>query len=167
MDFTNTQKEIINHLVALHEGKIVESKLSKYFRAFTGEFSPDMPFTFYFVSETRPIMYVYEPLPGNKRSSRDVFHAECNSKKSKLLEISGFVEYLVNNDYFEMQYKGLQGRPPLPDNYDKEWRKYSDFYNDVMLGLSYICLSNFIHTQKLFNIHQDVLKNNKVLLHSE
>lgn len=31
---------------------------------------PDMPFTFYFLTETRPLMYVYDPRPANLRSSR-------------------------------------------------------------------------------------------------
>ena len=162
MNLTNTQKEIINHLTTLHEGSAYTNKLSPYFRAFSGNFSPDMPFTIYFTSETRPVMYVYDPLPGNLRSSRAVFHAQCEQKKAEILGISNFVEYLVNNNYLEMKYKGLQGRAALPENYDRVWRKYSDFYNDIMLGLSYICLSDFIPTQKLYDLQSNALKSEKV-----
>ena len=163
MNFTGTQKEIINHLTALHEGSAYTSKLSPYFRAFGGDFSSDMPFTFYFTSETRPVMYVYDPLPGNLRSTRAVFHAQCDQKKAGISEISSFVEYLVNNDYLEMEYKGLQGRAVLPQDYDRVWRKYSDFYNDIMLGLSYVCLSDFVPTQKLYDLQPNASKNKKVL----
>ena len=162
MKFTNTQKEIINHLAALHDGSAYTSKLSPYFRAFGGEFSSDMPFTFYFTSETRPVMYVYDPLPGNLRSSRAIFHAQCDQKKAKILEIYSFVEYLVENKYLERQYKGLQGRAALPQDYDRVWRKYSDFYNDIMLALSYICLSDFIPTQKLYDLQPNTVKPDKV-----
>ena len=163
MELNNTKKEIINHLIACHEGRTWGSKLSKYFRAFTGDFSPDMPFTFYFVSETRPVMYVYDPRPGDKRSSRAIFHAECYRKKPKILEIAGFFEYLVADEYLYTEYKGLHGRARLPDNHDTVWRKYSDFYNNIMNGLSYICLSDFIPTQKLYDIRQSTVKNDKVL----
>ena len=159
MELTNTQKEIINHLAAMHEGKPWGSKISKYFRAFGGDFSSDMPFTFYFISENRPVMYVYDPRPEDKRSSRAVFQAECEMKKYKILEISRFVEYLVNNGYLEMKYKGLQCRPPLPAHYDRVWRKYGGFYNDVMIGLSYVCLSDFIPAQRLYDLQQECVKN--------
>jgi hypothetical protein len=163
MELNNTKKEIINHLIAAHDGRPWGSKLSKYFRAFTGAFSPDMPFTFYFLTETRPIMYVYDPLPGNLRSSRTVFHGECEQKKPKILEITSFFEYLVTNGYLNMEYKGLQRRPPLPDHYDRIWRKYSDFYNDIMLGLSYICLSDFTPTQHLYDFWETSIQTSRVL----
>ena len=163
MELNNTKKEIINHLIAARERRPWGSKLYKYFRAFTGTFSPDMPFTFYFVTETRPVIYVYDPRPADKRSSRAVFHAECDQKKPKLLEITAFFEYLVNNDYLYMEYKGLKGRPPLPDHYDQVWRKHSDFYNDIMLGLSYICLSDFNPTQKLYDIWETTIRPDSVL----
>jgi hypothetical protein len=166
MELANTQKEIINHLIALHESSAYTSKLSPYFRAFGGDFSPDMPFTFYFASETHPVMYIYDPLPGNLRSSRAVFQAECDQKKAKILEIGRFIANLVEDNYLDIKYKGLQGRAELPENYDRVWRKYGNFYNDVMLGLSYVCLSDFIPTQRLYHLQQELIKNNKVLYHT-
>jgi hypothetical protein len=163
MELNNTKKEIINHLIAAHEGRSWGSKLSKYFRAFTGSFSPDMPFTFYFLTKTRPIMYVYDPRPANLRSSRSAFHRECEQKKPKILEITSFFEYLVTHGYLNMEYKGLVGRPPLPENYNRVWRKYSDFYNDTMLGLSYVCLSDFTPTQRLYDCWETAIQTNKVL----
>jgi hypothetical protein len=96
-------------------------------------------------------MYVYDPRTANKRSTRAVFHSECAQKKSKILEITDFFNYLVDNEYLTMEYKGLHGRAPLPTAYDKVWRKYSGFYNDVMLGLSFVCLADFTPTQKLYD----------------
>jgi hypothetical protein len=152
MELNAAKKEIVNHLIAAHEGKPWGSGLSKYFRAFSGAFSPDMAFTFYFITETRPVMYVYDPRPADKRSSRPAFHEECARKKPKILEISGFFEELADNGYLHIEYKGLRGRPPLPDRYDRVWRKYGDFYNDLMLGLSYVCLSDFTPAQKLYDL---------------
>ena len=155
MTLTKTQKEIINHLIAKNQGKVWRSKLTKYFKAFTGEFYTDMSFTFYFISETRPVMYVYDPLPVEKWSPRTEFNKECEQKKSKILEIAGFFEYLSSNNYLDMNYKGLQGRPQLPPGYDQTWRKYSDFYNDIMLGLSFICLTDFTPTEKLYDFWEE------------
>jgi hypothetical protein len=42
---TSTQKEIIHYLIAAHEKRPRGSKIAKYFRAFTGMFPRDMPFT--------------------------------------------------------------------------------------------------------------------------
>jgi hypothetical protein len=61
MELNAAKKETVNHLIAAHEGRPWGSRLSKYFRAFSGAFSPDMDFTFYFVTETRPVMYMSIP----------------------------------------------------------------------------------------------------------
>ncbi|MHB9291169.1 hypothetical protein Holit_00241 [Hollandina sp. SP2] len=151
LTLTATQKEIIHHLIAAHERRPWGSKIAKYFRAFTGAFSPDRPFTFYFLSANHPIMYVYDPRPAEQRSSREVFRTECERKKPKILEITRFFEYLVDNEYVQMEYRGIEGRPQRPVGYDAVWRKYSDFYNDIMTGLSFVCLSNFTPTEKLLN----------------
>ncbi|MDR2797202.1 MAG: hypothetical protein LBB80_02565, partial [Treponema sp.] len=147
---TSTQKEVIHHLIAAHEKRPWGSKIAKYFRAFTGAFSPDMPFTFYFLSANHPIMYVYDPRPAEQRSSREIFRGECERKKSKILAITRFFEYLAEYEYVSMEYRGIQGRPLRPLGYDGVWRKYSDFYNDIMTGLSFVCLSDFTPTEKLY-----------------
>jgi hypothetical protein len=150
LTLTKTQKEIINHLIAAHEKRPWGSNIAPYFRAFTGAFAPSMPFTFYFLSATHPLMYVYDPRPAELRSSRAVFREECERKKPKLLEITGFFEYLVEHGYIQMEYRGIQGRPPRPAGYDAVWRKYGDFYNDIMTGLSFVCLSDFSPNEKLY-----------------
>jgi hypothetical protein len=150
------QREVINHLVAENEGIRWCSRISKYLRAFKGEFTQDMPFTFYFLSEIRPIMYVYDPNTGDKRSSREAFHEECNQKKSRILELTGFFEELTELGYVRRYYKGLQGRQPLPERYDRVWRKYSDFYSNVMRGLSYVCLAEFTPKLKLYNLWENM-----------
>jgi hypothetical protein len=154
LTLTNTQKEIINHLIAAHEKRPWGSKIAPYFRAFTGAFSPDMPFTFYFLSVNHPIMYVYDPRSSEQRSSRAVFREECEQKKPRILAITNFFEYLVDNEYVQMEYQGLQGRPQLPERYDAVWRKYSDFYHDIMNGLSFVCLSDFTPTEKLYELRK-------------
>jgi hypothetical protein len=54
MELNAAKKEIVNRLIAAQEGRPWGSGLSKYFRAFSGAFSPDMYLTFYFVTGTRP-----------------------------------------------------------------------------------------------------------------
>ncbi|MDR1031425.1 MAG: hypothetical protein LBL76_11215 [Treponema sp.] len=152
LTLTSTQKEIINHLIAAHEQRPWNSQIATYFRAFTGAFHADMPFTFYFLAVNHPIMYVYDPRVPDKRSSREVFHRECHEKKQKILEITDFFEYLTEKDYVHRIYQGLAGRPVLPNQYDKTWRKYSDFYNDIMTGLSFVCLSDFKPNPKLYEL---------------
>ncbi|MDR1302306.1 MAG: hypothetical protein LBK43_07540, partial [Treponema sp.] len=111
---------------------------------------PDMSFTFYFLSPTHPVMYVYDPKPPGQRSSREAFRGACERRKPKILGITRFCEYLVEHDYLQVEYQGIQGRPPRPLGYEKVWRKYSDFYNDLMTGLSFVCLSEFIPTENLY-----------------
>jgi hypothetical protein len=152
MELSPTHKEIINHLIAAHEKRLWGSTIAPYFQAFTGAFSPTMPFTFYFLSVTHPILYVYDPRPAEQRSSRKVFREECERKKPKILEITGFFEYLVEHAYIQMEYRGIQRRPPRPVGYDAVWRKYSDFYNDIMTGLSFVCLSDFKPNPKLYEL---------------
>jgi hypothetical protein len=158
---TRTQKEIINYLIAENEETHSFGKIGNYMRAFSGNFFPTIPFTFYFLSETRPIMYVYDPNPPDKRSSRRVFHAECAQKKPKLLEIIRFFAYLTENGYTRRIYQGLKGRPALPDQYDRVWRKYSDFYNDTMSGLSFVCLATFIPKLKLYTYWKATMHNTR------
>jgi hypothetical protein len=150
LPLTSTQKEIVHHLIAAHEQRPWGSKIAPYFRAFTGAFSPDMPFTFYFLSANHPIMYVYDPRPAEQRSSRAVFREGCERKKTKIVEITRFFEYLVEQEYVSMEYRGVQGRPLRPAGYDRVWRKYGDFYSDLMMCLSFVCLSDFSPTQKLY-----------------
>jgi hypothetical protein len=137
MTLNRTQKEIINYLIAENEETHSFGKIGNYMQAFSGNFLPAMPFTFYFLSETRPIMYVYDPNPSDKRSSRSVFHAACAQKKPKLLEITRFFEYLTENGYTRRIYHDLKGRQAVPDQYDRVWCKYSDFYNRVVRKLRF------------------------------
>ncbi|MDR3115806.1 MAG: hypothetical protein LBU25_09840 [Treponema sp.] len=151
-DLSRTQKEIINYLIAENEGTHSFGKAGIYMRAFRGIFRAEMPFTFYFLSETRPIMYVYDPRPADKRSSREVFHHECNHKKQKILEITGFFEDLTEAGYVRRIYRGLQGRMELPEHYDRVWRKYSDFYSNIMAGLAFVGLADFTPKLKLYKL---------------
>jgi hypothetical protein len=152
MELNSTKKDIINHLIAEAQGRHWGSKTSKYLRAFSGKFLSDMAFTIYFLSERHPIMYVYDAMPGDKRSRREVFQGECEQKKRKLREICNFYEDLVKEGYLEMEYIGESGRPELPEGYEKKWRKYSGFYSEEMEGLRYVCLSRFEPTKKLYEL---------------
>jgi hypothetical protein len=153
-----TKKEIINYIVAENEGIAYSGKVRDYLRAFSGTFSPGMPFTFYFLSVTRPIMYVYDPQRAEQRSSRVVFHQECDKKKPDLLEITNFFEYLTEKEYVRRSYKGLKGRSKLPERYDLVWRKYSDFYSNMMAGLSFVCLADFLPKLKLYKLWKTITK---------
>ncbi|MDR2392709.1 MAG: hypothetical protein LBD93_00895 [Treponema sp.] len=97
-------------------------------------------------------MYVYNPQPAETRSSRSVFREECERKKPKILEITRFFEYLAEHDYVQMEYRGIQDRPLRPVGYDTVWRKYSDFYNDIMTGLFFVCLAEFTPTERLYEL---------------
>jgi hypothetical protein len=156
VDLNRTHKEIINYLIAENEGTHSFGTVGTYLRAFSGQFQRNMPFTFYFLSENRPIMYVYDPHLPDKRTSRKVFHLECHQKKRKILEITDFFEYLTEQDYIHRIYQGLSGRPALPNQYDKIWRKYSDFYMDIMSGLSFVCLSVFTPKLKLYRLWERI-----------
>ncbi|MDR1986986.1 MAG: hypothetical protein LBP88_08465 [Treponema sp.] len=151
-DLTRTQQEIITYIIAENEGVRPFGKITAYMQAFHGGFSPAMPFTFYFLSETRPIMYVYDPRSSEDRSTREAFHRECHQKKPKMLEITGFFEYLTGHNYIRRICRGLWGRPELPEGYAHVWRKYSDFYNDLMSGLSFVCLADFTPKLKLYKL---------------
>jgi hypothetical protein len=107
---TSIQKEIIHHLIAAHEKWPWGSKIAKYFQAFTGAFHADMPFSFCCLSANHPIIYVYDPRPVETRSSRGVLREECERKKPRILEITRFFEYLADNGYVLMEYRGIQGR---------------------------------------------------------
>jgi hypothetical protein len=93
-----------------------------------------------------------------------VFHGECNQKKSKILEITGFFEYLTEHNYIRRIYRGLRGRPELPEGYANVWRKYSDFYNDVMSGLSFVCLADFTPKLKLYKLWKSITKPTSALV---
>jgi hypothetical protein len=152
MELTSMKKDIINHIIAEHEGRRWGSKTAKYLRALSGEFSQDMSFTIYFVNEVRPIMYVNDARGGKDRSSREVFQRECEVRKEKLRRIIACYEELERGGYVEMEYRGLVGRPRLPEQYYEGWRKYSNFYQDMMEGLRYVCLSKFEPSNKLYEV---------------
>ncbi|AEF86085.1 hypothetical protein TREPR_0025 [Treponema primitia ZAS-2] len=40
----------------------------------------------------------------------------------------------------------------MPSDYANLWRKYKQFYNDVMNGLSFACFWRFVPEQKLYDI---------------
>ncbi|GHV80077.1 hypothetical protein AGMMS49944_18680 [Spirochaetia bacterium] len=68
------KRDIINQLVVADDGRVLRNPLSPYFRAFTGAFSADTPFTFYFEVKNKPVMFVYDSTPITARSSRAVFN---------------------------------------------------------------------------------------------
>jgi hypothetical protein len=157
LDLTRTQREVINHIVAENEGRPWGSRIAKYIHAFSGRFLPDMAFTFYFMSAARPIMYVYDPQNRENRSSRKVFQEECDKKKAKLLEITGFFKELTEKGYVRRYYRGLQARQPLPEGYDTVWRKYSDFYSNVTADLAFVCLADFTPKLKLYKLWKNMI----------
>jgi hypothetical protein len=46
----------------------------------------------------------------------------------------------------------FKDRPPLPPDYENHWRKYRHFYSDVMDGLSFVCFTRLVPTQKLCDL---------------
>jgi hypothetical protein len=146
------KKNVINHLAAAGEGKPFASPMGAYFRAFTGAFEPDMPFTFYFEARDKPILFVYDATPIDRRSSHAAFIARCDDIKSRILPITRCVQELAAAGFLETSPLDYRDRPALPVDYAHHWRKYKQFYNDVMTGLSFVCCSRLEPTRKLYEL---------------
>jgi hypothetical protein len=146
------KKNIINQLIAAEDGREGHTALEPYFRAFSGAFSPDMPFTFYFEERNKPVMFVYDATPIDRRSSHASFIARCDRIKTGILPITDFVQELAGSGYIDVSPAELRDRPALPPNYATYWRKYRQFYNDVMTGLSFVCCSRIEPAQKLYDV---------------
>ena len=146
------KKNIINHLIAAGEGRTLEGPLDAYFRAFTGAFEPDMPFTFYFEAKDKPVLFVYDATPIDRRSSHAAFIARCDAVKFRILPIARCVQELAGAAYLNAVPTDYRDRPALPDDYANHWRKYKQFYNDVMTGLSFLCCSRLEPTRKLYDL---------------
>jgi hypothetical protein len=146
------KKSVINQLIAADDNRAVHDSLEPYFRAFTGAFEPDMPFTFYFEAKNKPLMLVYDATPIPARSSHASFIERCDRIKAKILPITGFVQELADAGYLTEIPLSFKDRPPLPPDYENYWRKYRQFYSDVMNGLSFVCFTRLSPTQKLYDV---------------
>jgi hypothetical protein len=146
------KKSVINQLIAADDGRRLREPLEPYFRAFTGAFEPDMPFTFYFEAKNKPLMLVYDATPIPARSSHAAFIERCDKIKEKILPITDFVQELADAGYVKEIPLDFKDRPPLPPGYENYWRKYRHFYSDVMNGLSFVCFARLVPTQKLYDV---------------
>jgi hypothetical protein len=146
------KKNVINHLIAAEEGRAFAGPMEAYFRAFTGAFEPDMPFTFYFEERDKPILFVYDATPIDRRSSHAAFIARCDDIKSRILSIVQCVRELAGSGCLDASPLDYRDRPALPLDYANHWRKYKQFYNDVMTGLSFVCCSRLEPTRKLYDL---------------
>jgi hypothetical protein len=134
------------------DGHILKNPLEPYFRAFTGSFGADMPFTFYFEAKDRPLLLVYDATPIPARSSHAAFIERCEKIKENILPITGFVQELASTGYLKETPLDFKARPPLPPDYKNCWRKYQHFYMDTINGLSCVCFTKLIPTQKLYDV---------------
>jgi hypothetical protein len=146
------KRSVINHLVAADDHRGLHDSLEPYFRAFSGAFDSDMPFTFYFETKTKPLMLVYDATPISVRSGHAAFIERCDRIKAKILPITDFVQELANTGYVTETPLEFADRPPLPPDYENYWRKYRQFYSDVMNGLSFVCFTKLTPTQKLYDL---------------
>jgi hypothetical protein len=146
------KKNVINHLAATETGRIAVDPLGAYFRAFTGAFEPDMPFTFYFEERDKPILFVYDATPIDRRSSHAAFITRCDDIKSRILPIANCVRELAGTGCLKTSPLDYRDRPALPADYASHWRKYKQFYNDVMTSLSFVCCSRLEPTRKLYEL---------------
>jgi hypothetical protein len=146
------KKNIINHLIAVGEGRTLGGPLEDYFRAFTGAFEPDMPFTFYFEARDKPILFVYDATPIDRRSSHAAFISRCDAIKFRILPIVQCVRELAKAGCLNAVPTDYRDRPALPPDYANYWRKYKQFYNDVMTGLSFLCCSRLEPARKLYDL---------------
>jgi hypothetical protein len=146
------KKNLINHLVAAAEGRTLDGPMGDYFRAFSGAFNPDMPFTFYFEERDKPILFVYDATPIDRRSSHAEFIARCDGIKSRILPITRCIRELADAGCLAVSPLDYRDRPALPLDYASHWRKYKQFYNDVMTGLSFVCCSRLEPAPKLHSL---------------
>jgi hypothetical protein len=151
MVMDSLQKHVINQLVAIDDGRVLHNPVEPYFRAFTGAFSANMPFTFYFEAISRPVMFVYDATPVAARSSHYLFMEHCEQIKANILPIAAFVQELADTGFVTVRPLGIKDRPPLPPDYANQWRKYKHFYTDVIEGLSFVCFSQLKPSQKLYD----------------
>jgi hypothetical protein len=128
------QKNIINQLVAVDDGRVMHNPLEPYFRAFTGAFCTDMPFTFYFEARNQPLLFVYDPTPIAARTGRAVFAEHCEKIKAQTLLITDYVQELADSGYLTVD--APWGRPPLPPDYGNYWRKHKQFFPNL-IGVLY------------------------------
>jgi hypothetical protein len=146
------KKNVINHLIAAEEGRPLAGPMGAYFRAFTGAFEPEMPFTFYFEERDKPTLFVYDATPIDRRSSHAAFIARCDDIKSRILPMVRCLQELAAAGFLETSPLDYRDRPALPADYANHWRKYKQFYNDVMTGLSFVCCSRLEPTRKLHEL---------------
>ncbi|GHT95944.1 hypothetical protein FACS1894141_5440 [Spirochaetia bacterium] len=155
------KKNVINQLVAAEEGRELHDAVEPYFRAFTGEFSADMPFTFYFEAVNRPVLFVHDATPIDRRSSHASFIAQCDRIRANILPITTLIQELADTGYLRVRPLEFRDRPTLPPDYANQWRKYKQFYSDVMDALSFVCFSELRPAQKLYDVwvtfHAEVL----------
>jgi hypothetical protein len=146
------EKNVINQIVAAEDGRPVHDPIQPYFRAFTGAFSADMPFTFYFENVRKPAMLVYDPTPISARSSHYLFMERCEQIKARIPAIADFVQELADTGHIRAEPANIEERPALPENYENCWRSYKHFYTDVTDGLFLVCLHRLIPTRKLYDL---------------
>jgi hypothetical protein len=146
------KRDIINQLVAADDGRVLQNPLTPYFRAFTGVFDPRMPFTFYFEVKNKPVMLVYDATPIAARSSRAIFVEHCERIGERTLRITNFIQELADCGYLTVNPPDSAVRPSLPPNYENYWRKYKQFYPNLIEGLSFVCFSRLTPRQKLYDV---------------
>jgi hypothetical protein len=152
MFLNSFKRSVINQIIASDDNRIVQDSLEHYFRAFTGAFESNMPFTFYFEAQNKPLMLVYDATPIPARSSHTAFIEHCDRIKAKILPITDFAQELAGAGYVKEIPLDFKDRPSLPLDYENYWRKYRHFYSDVMNGLSFVCFTRLVPTQKLYDV---------------
>jgi hypothetical protein len=156
------KKDIINQLVAVDEGRVLNNPLGPYFRAFSGAFDPGMPFTVYFEVKNKPVLFVFDAKPNENRSSRALFVEQCERIKANILSITNVIQELTDSAYLSVDPPDSNNRPPLPLNWDTYWRKYTHFSPILIDGLAFVCFSRLTPQQKLYDIWVKI--NPKVLV---
>jgi hypothetical protein len=150
-------KEIIAYIIAKNENeRLPFLRIYPYLRAFSGDFVPDMPFTFYFAAEERPMLFNRETKRPAEQSNRAVFALDMAKRKPELLEITQFYGYLSGNGYVRRVYKGIENRQALPKGYERYWRRYQDFDKELAQGLAFVCLADFFPKIKLYDLWESI-----------
>ncbi|GHU02694.1 hypothetical protein FACS1894147_05140 [Spirochaetia bacterium] len=150
------KRDIINQLAAIDEGRILNNPLAPYFRAFSGAFDPRMPFTVYFEVKNKPVLFVFDAKPNEARSSRAAFVEHGEQICENMLRITNSIQELTDGAYLSVDFPESNTRPPLPQNWDCCWRKYTHLSPYLIEGLAFVCFSRLTPAQKLNDAHRKI-----------
>ncbi|MDR3342931.1 MAG: hypothetical protein LBT14_09150 [Treponema sp.] len=148
---SSLERDVINSIIAQNEEWDPPETIRDYMRAFEGTFEPDMKFTLHTPTVNKLIMYVYEENCDMTGIPRAEFFARCKPIVQTFLAIANFVIYLAEHAYIHVTFN--EHKPPaLPENYQRCWRRYENFYLSESEPIIYVKSIKIIPKLKLYKL---------------